>query len=271
MEKTKYEALLDDESIVAMGERRAAIGAAIDDLLVQMEQVQAQRRELDKKDEELYGLLKQLDSAHAWLARGTKYTKKAKKRVVRRFWTDETHAWVERFLYEWARKQLMDGPKSVGSFDIMNSMSLSLVDAITVMRHNAEVFEERKGPKPKQKFARASTEWTLKDSPARYSWSSYSTYWWMEAAMIAAAGHDRKQTLSEQMHSMPEEAIKHFYAGQATTVMHAFSDLFWKDFAGSFHHYRRRVTELETEVGKLKGTDAQAETTRTTAQSTSTG
>jgi hypothetical protein len=252
MENKDYESLLDDETIVALKERREAIGGAINDLMNQMEQVQAARRELDKKDEELYAILKQLDAAYARLSRGQKYTSKAKKRVVRRFWTDETHEWVERFVYEWARKQLLDGPKSVGEFNTSDALRLSLVDAITVMKHHPDVFEERKGPKPTRKHARASMEWVLKDSPARFSRAGYSAYWWMEATMIIAAGRERPKTLSEQMHVMLEEAIKLFYAGGFTTVAHAFNDLFWKDFAGSFHYYRTRVQELEAQVTALK-------------------
>ena len=258
MDTTEYESLLDDESIIALKERRAAIGAAIEDLMAKMEQLQTQRRELDKEEESLYGMVKQLDAAHARLSRGVTYSQKAKKRVTRRFWTDETHHWVERFLYEWARKQLADGPKTVGGFDTFNSMRLSLVDAITVMKHHPEVFVEEKGPKPKQKYARASIEWSLKDGPARHSWSPHATYRWMEAALIVAAGRDRTQTHSEHMHTMLEEALKLFYAGQATSVAHAFNDLFWKEFPSSFHYYSDRVKALEAELARLKPADAGA-------------
>jgi hypothetical protein len=250
-EQSDYEALLDDETVTGVKERREAIGQAIDTLLGKINQIQAQRLELDKKDEELYGIVRQLDAAYARLARGKKHTEKMKKRVVRRFWSDATHEWVERFLYEWARKQLIDGPKSIGDFHSTNSTHLAVLDAISVMKHNPDVFEDQKSTKPKVKHFRAGREWLLKDGPAKHSRAFYSPHWDVEAAM-AAAGRERIQTLSERMHEMLEEAIKAFYAKQYTSVIHAFSDMFWKDFARSIWYYRSRVTTLEAEIAKLK-------------------
>lgn len=250
-DRSPYEVLLDEDGIEAVKDRRKAIGTAIDDLHSRIEHNHTLRRQLDEADEQHYLLVRRLDAAHARISRNQKYTEKAGKRLVRRFWSDETYQWVERFLFEWARKQLMDGPRSAGSFTTSATLRPSLADAVAVMRHNPDVFEERKSAKPKQKYARSHMEWVLIDGPGRHSGVPYSSYIDVQAA-LASAGRERAQTLSESMHQMLEDAIKQFYAGKFTSVVHAFSDLFWKDFASSVHFYRYRVSVLEVEVAKLK-------------------
>jgi len=243
----RYQELLDEDSVVGVAERREAIGRAIDELLIQMEQNHAQRQEIDKRDDEAYEALKKLDAAHARLSRGKRYTEKIKKRAVRRFWEDETHEWVERYLFEWARRQLQDGPKAGWHLLSSREMAISIADVIKVMSHHPETFREQPSAKPERKYARRYMEWTLTTPTNRFAERTFRQPWNVEIAILEASDK-RPLTFSEFWHGILEDAIQGFYAKRYTSIIHAFSHLYWNELNTAYGYSRNLAEKLEAEA-----------------------
>jgi exonuclease VII large subunit len=252
----EYEALLSEENITAVRERREAIARAIDTLIAQMDEFNAERRRLDEKDQHLYVLARKLDEAYARLSRGVRYTTQSKKRLVQRSWDDETHLWVEQYLLHWVRKVLQEGPKTVGTMSWDKPGRFAIADAIRLMEQHPEEFTFAKGPKPQRKYARADYVWSLKANPSRPLPPAPPPFWNVEAD-FSSRDQQRPRTLSERLHEMLEQAIQAFYSNQSSSIFGAFANLYYKDFARAYHSLKQAYDymKIERDVAKQMAAD----------------
>lgn len=243
----EYEALLDENNLTAVKERREAIARAMDTLLAQIDEFNAERKRIDERDQHVYALARRLDEAYARITRGVRYTAKANKRLVQRFWADETHGWIEQYLLQWVRKVLQEGPKTVGSMHWEMPGRFAVSDAVKLMEQRPEEFEFRKGPKPDRKYARADYVWSIKGGPLKYAPPSPPPFWNIEAHFVSQ-GQQRPLTLSEQMHEMLEQAIQGFYANQSGSVFANFADLYYKELARAYHSLRKAYDYMKIDA-----------------------
>lgn len=251
----EYESLLSEENIAAVRERREAIARAIDTLVAQMDEFNAERRKLDEKDQHVYVLARKLDEAYARINRGVRYTTQAKKRLVQRSWEDETHLWVEQYLLHWVRKLLQEGPKTVGTMSWDKPGRFAIADAIRLMEQHPEEFTYAKGPKPQRKYARADYVWSLKANPSRPLPPVPPPFWNIEADFTSR--DQRPRSFSESLHEMLEQAIQMFYSKQASSAFAAFADLYFRDFARAYHSLRQAYDyiKIEADVAKKMAAD----------------
>jgi hypothetical protein len=224
-ETSDYEALLDEENITAVKERRHDIEHAIDALMEQIDTLAADRKRVDESERKLADVVRQLDVAYAHLSRGVRYSDRSKRRIVRRYWSEDTYDWVEQYLLQWATKQLQEGPVATSTLVARRPGRFSILDVISLMEDHPEEFEVSKGRKPSRKYARAEQVWSLKANRPRNRTASAPRLWNVEAQFLSEQDR-RNKTMSEIMHEMLERAIEMAYARQSVSVFAAFAELY---------------------------------------------